>query len=193
MKPHRLFPFFMVGLLAARRVPCRRPARHPSATAKFVVSGAGEAYDEQARGLNRKSPGSCQSGEARGEGSNNMALSQPERRVAVSAAKFLVKAMISVIVCVGSVFSARAQEAQPNNTNESWTATTETSGGNTTPSRMMESHIKSGNRNVDKQRVEVPGPNGGYQPDSETEKETVQVNATMTRTVERSYRGCEWT
>jgi len=52
----------------------------------------------------------------------------------------------------------------------------------------MESHTKSGDRSVDKQRIEVPGPNGGYQTDSETEKETVQVNATTTRTVARSYR-----
>jgi hypothetical protein len=36
--------------------------------------------------------------------------------------------------------------------------------------------------------VEVIGPSGGYQPDSETEKETVQVNATTTRKVERTYR-----
>jgi hypothetical protein len=117
-----------------------------------------------------------------------MALSQPEHRVAVSAARLLVRSMISVILCVGSAVCAQAQEAQPNNTNESWTATTDTSVGNTDPSRTMESHTKSGDRSVDKQRVEVPGPNGRYQPYSETEKETVQVNATTTHTVERSYR-----
>ncbi len=117
-----------------------------------------------------------------------MASSQPENRVAVSAAKLLVKTMISVILCVGSVVCAQAQEAQPNNTNESGTTTTQTSVDNANPSRMTESHAKSGNRSVDKQRVEVIGPNGGYQPDSETEKETVQVNATTTRTVERTYR-----
>jgi len=136
----------------------------------------------------RNPPDSCQRGEAEGEGSNNMAWSQLEHRVAASAAKFLVKSMISVIVCVGLAVGVQAQEAQPNNTNESWTAATETSGGNTNPSRTMESHTKSGDRSVDKQRVEVLGPNGGYQSDSEVEKETVQVNATMTRTVERSYR-----
>jgi hypothetical protein len=117
-----------------------------------------------------------------------MALPKPEKWVAVSAAKLLVKSMISVIVYVGSSVCAQAQEAQPNTTNESWTATTETSGGNPKASRTLESHTKSGDRSVDKQRVEVPGPNGGYQPYSETEKETIQVNATTTRTVERSYR-----
>ena len=36
--------------------------------------------------------------------------------------------------------------------------------------------------------MEVLGPNGRYQPDSETEKETVRVNDTTTRTVVRTYR-----
>jgi hypothetical protein len=117
-----------------------------------------------------------------------MASSQPENRLAVSTTKFLVKLFIAVILCVGSVVYAQAQEAQPNNTNESWTATTQTSVYNTNPSRTTESHVKSGDRSVDKQRVEVLGPNGRYQPDYETDKETVQVNATTTRTVERTYR-----
>ena len=117
-----------------------------------------------------------------------MASSQPKNRVAVSATELLVKSMISVILCVGSVLCARAQDAQPNNTNESWTATTQTSVDNPNPSRTTESHVKSGNRSVDKQSVEVLGPNGRYLPDSETDKETVQVNATTTRTVERTYR-----
>jgi len=117
-----------------------------------------------------------------------MASSQPENRGAVSATELLVKSMISVILCVGSVLCAQAQDAQPNNTNESWTATTQSSVDNTNPSRTTESHAKSGNRSVDKQSVEVLGPNGRYLPDSETDKETVQVNATTTRTVERTYR-----
>jgi hypothetical protein len=127
-------------------------------------------------------------GKAASERSHNMASSQPENRVAVSATEVLVKSMISVILCVGSVICAQAQDAQPNNTNESWTTTTQTSVDNTNPSRMTESHAKSGNRSVDKHSVEVLGPNGRYQPDYETDKETVQVNATTTRTVERAYR-----
>src|SRR5271155_708546 len=117
-----------------------------------------------------------------------MASSQPENRVVVSATKLLVKSMIAVILCVGSVVCAWAQEAQPNNTNESSTATTQTSADNTNPSRTTESHAKSVDGSVDKKRVEVLGPNGQYQPDYETEKETVQVNATTTRTVERTYK-----
>jgi hypothetical protein len=117
-----------------------------------------------------------------------MASSLRENGVAVSATKLLVKSIISVILCLGSAVWAQAQDAQQNNTNESWTATAQTSGDNTNPSRTMESHTKSGNRSVDKKRAEVLGPDGRYQPDSDTETETIQVNATTTRTVVRTYR-----
>jgi hypothetical protein len=110
-----------------------------------------------------------------------------KNRVAVCATKFLVKSMISAIFCVGSAVCAPAQDAQPDKA-DTWTATTQTSAGYNNPSRTTESHAKSGNRSVDKRRVEVLGLNGGYQPDNEIEKETVQVDATTTRIVERTYR-----
>lgn len=114
-----------------------------------------------------------------------MTSSQAEKRAAMSVTKLLVQAMVSAILCLGSVVCAQAQDAQP--TGESWTTTTQTSVDNTNPSRTMESHSKSGNRSVDKQRVEVLGVDGRYRPDSETEKETVQVDDTTTRTVVRTY------
>jgi hypothetical protein len=114
-----------------------------------------------------------------------MAYSKTENQVAMS--KLLINWIISVILCGGSAVCAQAQDAQPNSSGESWTATTENSVTNANPSRTTESHAKSGNRSVDKQRVEMLGPNGQYQPDSETEKETVRVNATTTRTVVRTY------
>lgn len=86
------------------------------------------------------------------------------------------------------VVCAQQQYAQANNANESWTATTQTSVVNYNPSRTMETHSKSGNRSVDKLRVEQVGLNGGYQPEYETEKETVQVNTATTRTVTRTYK-----
>jgi len=114
-----------------------------------------------------------------------MAYAKSENQVAVST--LLVNLMISVVFCFASAVSTQAQDGQRNSSDESWTATTETSAKNAIPSRTTESHAKSGNRNVDKQRVEVLGPNGGYQPASETETETVRVDATTTRTVVRSY------
>jgi len=115
-----------------------------------------------------------------------MAYSKAESQVAVS--RVLINWIISVILCGGAAVSAQAQDAQANSSDESWTATTQTSVENTNPSRTTESHAKSGNRSVDKQRVEVLGPDGQYQPDSDTERETIEVNATTTRTVVRAYR-----
>lgn len=116
-----------------------------------------------------------------------MSLSQFDKQVASSTNKRLISSLIVLFLWLGSTVCARAQDAQPNNTDESWTTTTDTHIDNTTPSRTTESHTKSGNRSVDKQRLEVLGPDGRYQPDSETEKETIQVNATTTRTVVRTY------
>lgn len=110
-----------------------------------------------------------------------------ENRGAGSATKLLIKSMISVILCVGSAARVRAQDAQPRGVDESWTATTQTDVENTNPLRTTESHSKSGNRSVDKQRVEVLGPDGRYQPGSDTETETIHINATTTRTVVRTY------
>ncbi len=114
-----------------------------------------------------------------------MVYSKPENKVAVST--LLVNLIISAVFCFGSAVSTPAQDAQRNSSDESWTATSETSEKNAIPSRTTESHSKSGNRSVDKQRVEVLGPNGRYQLDSETETETVRVDATTTRTVVRTY------
>ena len=117
-----------------------------------------------------------------------MAFPQFANPIDACSTKFLIESMISVIFCVGAPVLVQAQSAQPSSTNESWTVTTQTSVENTSPSRTTHSHFRSGDRSVDKQIVEALGPNGRYQPTSETEKETIRVNATTTRTAARSYR-----
>jgi hypothetical protein len=98
--------------------------------------------------------------------------------------------LLSAILCAAPVLCAQAQTAPPGNDKDKndkpWTATTQTSGSGT-PSRTTESHNKSGNRTVDKKSVEVREADGSYQPFLDTETETIQVNATTTRTVVRSY------
>jgi hypothetical protein len=116
-----------------------------------------------------------------------MAASQPENRLAGFVIRLWSSSMFSVILCVGSAVCAQDQDAHPNNTNDSWTTTTQASVDNTGPTRTAESHSRSGNRSVDKQIVEVLGANGRYLRNFETEKETVLVNATTTRTVVRTY------
>lgn len=119
---------------------------------------------------------------------HNMAISKPKRQDAVCAVELLTRSIFCLVLWAGAALCVQAQDAQPNNPDGSWTATTQTSVDNTNPSRTIESHAKSGDRSVDKQRVEVLGPDGRYQPDSDAEKETVRVNATTTRTVERTYK-----
>jgi hypothetical protein len=120
-------------------------------------------------------------------GSNRMAVSQLDNPIDALSTKFIIKLIISVIFCALAPVCAQAQNAQPSGTTESWTATTQTSLQNTSPSRTTDSHVRSGNQTVDKQIVEALGPNGRYQSSSETEKETIHVDATTTRTVVRSY------
>jgi hypothetical protein len=52
---------------------------------------------------------------------------------------------------------------------------------------MVESHVRSGNRTVDKQTIERLGEGGNYEPYQDVEKETVQVNGTTVRTTTRTF------
>ena len=104
------------------------------------------------------------------------------------AASVLTKSIFCTTLCFASAICLQAQDSPKSSGHESWTTTKESSAQNVNPSRTTESHTKSGNRTVDKQRVDALGPNGSYQPLSETETETVQVNDTTTRTVVRTYQ-----
>ena len=72
---------------------------------------------------------------------------------------------------------------------ESWkkTTTQQDPSGTVNSSRTSESFAKKGSRATSKKSLETIGPDGKYVPYSETETETVQVNATTVRTIQRSY------
>ena len=111
-----------------------------------------------------------------------------QRPVLRPRTKLLLRSIVAAAFCVGSAVCVQAQNSQQSGADESWTTTKDTAPQYANPSRTAESHTKSGNRTVDKQRMEFLGPNGGYQPAAETETETVQVDATTTRTVVRTYQ-----
>jgi hypothetical protein len=67
-----------------------------------------------------------------------MAASQPENRLVGSVIRLWSSSMFSVILCVCSGVCAQAQDAHTNNTNESWTTTTQASVDNTGPTRTTE-------------------------------------------------------
>jgi hypothetical protein len=89
--------------------------------------------------------------------------------------------------CVALTVWAQTPDSQAGDENKSWTATTESQADNANPTRTIESHTQSGNRTVDKQSLQVRGPEGNFQPFQDIEKESVQVNATTLRTTTRTF------
>jgi hypothetical protein len=79
--------------------------------------------------------------------------------------------------------------AQSTSGNQSWTASSqqEDPDGGKNPTRTSETHTVVDGRVIDKTLVETLGPDGRYVPYSETEKESVRVNDSTVRNVERSF------
>jgi hypothetical protein len=70
---------------------------------------------------------------------------------------------------------------------KSWTTITESHTSDTNPMRRTESHRESGKGTVDSESVERLGVDGHYEPYFDIEKESIQVNDTTIRTVERRF------
>src|SRR5512142_1926437 len=98
--------------------------------------------------------------------------------------------IILIVAYLSSVACAQMHGAPPINSNEFWTSTTlmSTPNTNTNPPHMTESQIKSGNRTLARQSVEVLGPESRYQRYLDTETETVQESPTASHSIVRTYR-----
>ena len=100
---------------------------------------------------------------------------------------------ILVLAVLLAQLGARAQaqsgsDTPAGNTNQSWTATTQQQPpGSTSPMRTSETHTETGSRTVDNQSVERVGMDGRYEPYRDVQKETVKVDDTTVRTVERTF------
>jgi hypothetical protein len=94
--------------------------------------------------------------------------------------------VISTCCCFTLALWAQSSDSQAN-TNQSWTDTSESQSGNTSPIRTVESHTQSGNRTVDSQSIQRLGSDGNYEPYQDIEKTTVKVDSTTTRTITREY------
>ncbi len=79
--------------------------------------------------------------------------------------------------------------AQDDSGNKSWSQSSQQAnpGGTLNPTRTRETHTESGGRIVDKTSLETLGPDGRYIPYQDTEKESVLVDATATRSIERVF------
>lgn len=94
-----------------------------------------------------------------------------------------------LISLAASVAFASLCPAQTASDNQSWNSSNQQGSpdGSINPTRSTESHTVSGNRTVDTNSVQSLGPDGRYVPYSDTEKESVRVNDTTVRTIERTY------
>ena len=79
--------------------------------------------------------------------------------------------------------------AQNSSGGGSWTSShqVQQSEGAANPTRTREVHTESNGHVIDKTITEILGADGHYIPYSQTEKETVRVNDTTVRTIERNY------
>jgi len=104
----------------------------------------------------------------------------------LSARLLKSSSLISLAVTLGFASTCLAQDSSGN---KSWSQSGQQSnpGGALNPTRTRETHTESGGRIVDKTSVETLGPDGRYVPFQDTEKESVRVDASTTRTVERTF------
>jgi hypothetical protein len=109
-----------------------------------------------------------------------MAFCDPGRHFVSRITQTLLYSAACTFFCFGQVVCAQAPNTQASKT-------TEFRADNVSPSRTTESHTTIGNRRVDSQLVERVSPDGEYQPYSDTETETLEVNPTTTRVVVRTY------
>jgi hypothetical protein len=91
-----------------------------------------------------------------------------------------------IVLIAGNSPSGRAQDHSNNN---SWSTSSQQSdpGGALNPTRSHTTHSEVNGHVIEKTIVEARGPDGRYVPYSEIERESVKVNDTTVRSVERSY------
>jgi len=99
--------------------------------------------------------------------------------------KSLMKAFAIPVLTI--LFTLPALSQTPGD--ESWkkTTTQQDAIGTVNSSRTTESWSKKGSRTTDKKSTETIGPDGRFVPYTDTETQTVEVNANTVRTVQRSY------
>jgi hypothetical protein len=96
---------------------------------------------------------------------------------------------LAAFLLLAAILPLKPMSAQAVSGDQSWTAKSqhESPDGRINPMRTSQSHTETGGRVVDKTTVETLGPDGRYVPYSETEKESVRVNDTTTRNIERTF------
>ena len=112
-----------------------------------------------------------------------------ERRLSglVACAGRFILVAANVLLCFSVVLWAQTPASQPSDANQSWTLTRESHIENEFPIRTLETHVRNGNRTLDKQSLQQLGSDGHFEAYQDIEKETVQVNSTTVQTVTRIF------
>jgi hypothetical protein len=99
----------------------------------------------------------------------------------------LAATILSAACPIAPSLWAQTSQDSPNNQASSSTITWQQFPGSINPTRTKMTREESGNRIVGNRSVETLGSDGHYQPYLDIEKETIKVDSTTVRTVERSY------
>jgi hypothetical protein len=107
--------------------------------------------------------------------------------VCMKTGKRILKLNVLMSVALGASF-LQVGHAQ-DNSNKSWSSSNqqEDPSGAANPFRTTTTHREVNGRTIDRTVVETRGPDGRYVPYSDTEKESVRVNDTTVRSIERNY------
>jgi hypothetical protein len=98
-------------------------------------------------------------------------------------------AKFSILLLAAAFSGPQTASSQSTSSNSSWTATSQQGNPDSAinPTRTTQTHTENNGRIIDKTTIEKLGPDGQYMPYSETERESVRINDTTVRNIERSY------
>jgi hypothetical protein len=96
-------------------------------------------------------------------------------------------ALVSAIVAFGPGQFGLAQDNSGNTAAWTYSGQQQDPNGVANPTRTRETHTEVAGRVIDRTSVETLGPDGRYVPYSDTEKESVRVNSTTVRNLERTF------
>lgn len=108
-------------------------------------------------------------------------------RSLVALLKLIVVLAVGISICSSVGLWAQESASPTDGSNSSQTDTIESPTGNINPTRTIEHHSKSGNRTIDSRSLQRRGSDGNFEPYQDIETETVQVNATSSRTITRTF------
>ena len=96
-------------------------------------------------------------------------------------------ALVSATVAFGVAHSCLAQDTSGNTAAWTYSGQQQDPNGVMNPTRTRETHTEVAGRIIDRTSIETLGPDGRYVPYSDTEKESVRVNDTTVRNIERTF------